>query len=256
MYITETDSKNYKSLIILKALIDGQTFRTVLNGSDGLLKNIFGDLLNKGYVEISFFQYKITQKGIDAVNLFLQRYKEYLRYYDIFAFVDLERGEFAFYSFFDFESEEEWNLFKADERFSDVRLAVASYKKLNPAEIVFMSFLSEDRFDTQTSGWQSNLVSNLIWDEIELICSTAITHEQLGKDVIEDVIKQGSELMLNLIKEEQNRIQNNTDDSTIVEETVIEETVIEDCDDYSYYEPYYYDPFYVSPIWIAPIFIW
>ena len=254
MYITAIDSKNYKSLIILKALIDGQAFRTVLNGSDSLLENLFTDLLNKGYVETSFFKYKITQKGIDAHDLFMERYSEYLRYYDIFGFVDLAKGEFAFTNFYEFNSEEEWCLYKMDERFDDVRLAVASYKNINPAEIVFMSFLSEDRFDTQTSGWQANLVSNMIWDEIELICSTAITHEQLGQDVIEDIIKQGSQIMLELIKQEKANVPENTND--IVEETIIEETVIEEYDEYSYYEPYCYDPFYISPIWIAPIFLW
>jgi hypothetical protein len=257
MYIGEIESRNYKSLILLKELIDGRTFRTVLNGSDNLLNGIFTELLNKGYVETSFLKYKITEKGINAYDLFMKRYSEYLRYYDIFSFVDLEKGEFAFANYFNFETDEEWELYKMDSRFDDVRLAVASYKKINPAEIVFMSFLSDGRFDTQSVGWQANLVSNIIWDEINLICSTAIKHEELGQDVIEDIIQQGSQLMLELIKEENRRNQENLATTEVVEETIIEETIIDDdYDEYVYYEPYCYDPFYISPIWITPIFIW
>lgn len=257
MYISQIDSKNYKSLILLNELMNGRTFRTILNGDDRILETLFIDLLSKGYVEISLLQYKITQKGVDAFNLFMKRYNEYLRYYDIFGFVDLEKGEFAFANYFNFTTDEAWENYKSDSRFDDVRLAVAMYKKLNPAEIVFMSFLNENRFDTQVTGWQLDLVSDMIWNEIETICETAIKPEELGQDVIEDIIKQGSQLMVDLLKEESNRQQANVVVSDeIIEETIIEETIIEDYDSYLYYEPYCYDPFYISPIWIDPIFLW
>jgi len=255
MYITATDSKNYKSLILLNELINGTSFRTILNGDDRLLEPLFIELMNKGYVQISGINYQITQKGIDTFDIFMKRYGEYLRYYDVFGFVDLEKGEFAFSRYFDFNTDEQWNFYKMDSRFDDVRIAVAMYKNINPAEVVFMSFLNENRFDTQKTGWQIDMLSDMIWDEIENICATAITPEQLGQDVIEDIIKQGTELMVSLLEEENKRKQVEVLETSTYEE-VVEETIVEEYETISYYEPYYYDPFYVNPIWIVPLFIW
>jgi hypothetical protein len=250
MYITATDSKNYKSLIILNELINGTSFRTILNGDDKLLEPLFIELMSKSYVQVRGINYEITQKGIDTFDVFMKRYKEYLKYYDVFGFVDLEKGEFAFSKYFDFDTDDKWNIFKSDSRFDDLRIAVAMYKNINPAEIVFMSFLNENRFDTQKTGWQIDMLSDMIWEEIETICLTAIKSDELGQDVIEDVIKQGTDLMMSLLEEENKKKQ------LEVVSTPLNEEIIEEYETVSYYEPYYYDPFYVSPIWIAPLFIW
>jgi len=113
-----------------------------------------------------------------------------------------------------------------------------------------MSFINENRFDTSSDGWQMDLASNNTWKEIEEICNTAITPEEVGEDAMVDMIKQGSELMIDLLREEikqkeQADQQNNNGGGQVVEEY---ETV-------EYYEPYY-DPWYVSPIWLAPLFLW
>ena len=86
MYITETDSKNYKSLLLINQLINGTQFRTMLNGDDRLLEPLFIELLSKGYIQINRLNYEPTQKGKDTFDLFMKRYGEYLRYYDIFGF--------------------------------------------------------------------------------------------------------------------------------------------------------------------------
>ena len=225
-----------------------------MNEDDHILEPLFIDLLSKGYVKITGDQYTITELGKKVFDTFMVRYQEYLKIYDIFSFVDLEKGEFAFAKYFDFNTDAEFDAYKVDERFDDVRIAVSRFKKMNSFEIVFMSFINENRFDTTKTGWQIDLLSDDIWMEIDDIVKTAISIEQLGgEDVIKDIVEQGSKLMIELIKQEAElRKQDLINNDNPVEETetieVIEEEVV-------YYESYY-DPYYVSPVWFAPLFIW
>lgn len=248
--LTEDDKKTYKAIILLNELVNGDhKFQTVANGDDKILEPLFVELMAKGYVQTSGLYYTITPKGQDVFDNFMQRYTEYLKVYDVFSFVDLEKGEFAFSRYFDFDSDAAWDNFKNDQRFDDLRIAVAQFKKVNPAEIVFMSFINENRFDTASAGWQMDLVSNNTWAEIEAIVDTAIKPEEVGEDAMVDMIKQGSELMIALMEEEaKQREEDEQNNNNGGEETVVYETV-------EYYEPYY-DPWYVSPIWYVPLFLW
>ncbi|MEO6524652.1 MAG: hypothetical protein ABIN91_23410 [Mucilaginibacter sp.] len=250
MTLTEDNKKTYKAIILLNELINGShKFQTVANGDDKILEPLFVELMAKGYVTTSGINYVATAKGEDVFAQFMQRYTEYLKVYDVFSFVDLEKGEFAFARYFDFSDDAQWDAFKNDQRFDDLRIAVALFKKIDPAEIVFMSFINENRFDTASAGWQMDLASDNTWAEIGAIVDTAIKPEEVGADAMEDMIRQGSDLMMDLLKEEENQRQedirngNNDGGDTVVYETV------------EYYEPYY-DPWYVSPIWYVPLFLW
>lgn len=248
MFITDDNKKTFKAIILLDEMINGShQFKTVDNGDDSVLEPLFIDLMSKGYVQTSGANYQVTAKGQDVYSVFMKRYTEYLKVYDIFSFVDLEKGEFAFDRYYDFDSDDAWADFTNDERFDDLRIAVAMFKKIDPAEIVFMSFINENRFDTTTAGWQMDLVSDNSWKEIEDICDTAIKPEEVGEEAMLDMISQGSELMIKLLEEEKEQEQNNnTGDGS---ETVVEEETVE------YYQPYY-DPYYVSPVWLLPLFLW
>jgi hypothetical protein len=250
MTLTEDNKKTYKAIILLNELINGShQFQTVANGDDKILEPLFIELMAKGYVTTSGINYVATAKGEDVFDQFMQRYTEYLKVYDVFSFVDLEKGEFAFARYFDFSDDAQWDAFKNDQRFDDLRIAVALFKKIDPAEIVFMSFINENRFDTASAGWQMDLASDNTWAEIGAIVDTAIKPEEVGADAMEDMIRQGSDIMMDLLKEEENQrqedIRNGNQDGG---DTVVYETV-------EYYEPYY-DPWYVSPIWYVPLFLW
>ena len=248
MFITDDNKKTFKAIILLDEMINGShQFKTVDNGDDSVLEPLFIDLMSKGYVQTSGANYQVTAKGQDVYSVFMKRYTEYLKVYDIFSFVDLEKGEFAFDRYYDFDSDDAWADFTNDERFDDLRIAVAMFKKIDPAEIVFMSFINENRFDTTTAGWQMDLVSDNSWKEIEDICDTAIKPEEVGEDAMLDMISQGSELMIKLLEEEKEQEQNNNTGGG--SETVVEEETVE------YYQPYY-DPYYVSPVWLLPLFLW
>lgn len=249
MYISDNNKKTFKSIVLLDEMVNGShQFQTIDNGDDSVLEPLFIELMSKGYVKTSGINYQITDKGQQVLDTFMKRYTEYLKVYDVFSFVDLEKGEFAFARYYDFDSDDAWSDFTNNERFDDLRIAVALFKKLDPAEIVFMSFINEDRFDTKSNGWQMDLVSDNLWKEIEEICQTAIKPEEVGEDAMLDMIGQGAELMIKLMEEEKQQEQNNGNyeqgTSTIVEEETVE-----------YYQPYY-DPYYVSPIWLLPLFLW
>ena len=254
MYMTDESRKTYQAIILLNELVNGgHAFTIVDNGDDHMLEPLFVSLLAKGYVQTSGNKYMVTAKGQDVYDTFMKRYTEYLKLYDIFSYVDLEKGEFAFEKFFDFDTDAQWDSYKNDSRFDDLRIAVALFKKIDPAEIVFMSFINENRFDTTANGWQMDLLDDDIWNSIEKICSTAIKPEEVGQDAMEDMITQGTGIMIKLLDEEAKRKaeqnnSNNANNQSYTEETVVEETP-------AYYRPYY-DPFYVSPIWLLPLFLW
>jgi len=250
MFITDDNKKTFKALILLDEMINANhNFRTVASGDDSVLEPLFIELMAKGYVQTAGMSYQPTAKGREVFETFMKRYTEYLKVYDIYSYVDLEKGEFAFARYFDFETDEAWADFTNDPRFDDLRIAVAIFKKVDPAEIVFMSFLNENRFDTSITGWQMDLVSDNCWAEIEDICNTAIKPDEVGEDAMVDMLGQGSELMMKLLEEEKQQQQNNGSDNGYGQDTIVEEETIE------YYEPYY-DPYYVSPIWLVPLFLW
>jgi len=248
MFLTTENKKTFKAIILLNEIVNGtHKFHTVANGDDSVLEPLFIQLMSKGYVQTLGSDYEVTAKGQEVFDTFMKRYTEYLKVYDIFSYVDLESGEFAFARYFDFTTDEAWADFTNNERFDDLRIAVALFKKIDPAEIVFMSFINENRFDTTATGWQMDLISDNNWNEIEEICNTAIKPEEVGEDAMVDMIGQGSELMIKLLEQEQQQNQQNNQGNNNGD--VIEEETVE------YYQPYY-DPYYVSPIWLVPLFLW
>ena len=260
MYINATNKKTFQAILLLDEMIAGNhTFSTLADGDDKMLEPLFIELMAKGYVEVKGRNYAPSAKGTETYNVFNKRFQEYLRLYDVFSFVDLTKGEFAFAKFFDFDTDDEWDDYKSDQRFEDLRIAVALYKKLDPAEIVFMSFINEGRFDTTVNGWQMDMLSDAAWNEVDEICKSALKAEQLGGvDVIEDIIAQGTELMMGLLEEENKRKREDEENDRANGAGMGggEETVIEEYETVEYYEPYYSSPFYVSPIWLVPLFLW
>ena len=251
--------KSYKGIILLNEMItNNRVFKTILNGDDKMLEPLFISMVSQGYCNIVGDEYRVTNQGISVFDTFMKRYQEFLKLFDVYAFVDLQAGEFAFAKYFDFNSDPEWDAYKMDERFDDLRIAVSMYKKMDPFEIVFMSFINEDRFDTTATGWQMDLLSEAVWIEIDDIVRSAISPTDLGDEsVIKDIIQQGSRLVVDLMKQEVEYRKNElaTHESNEDVTTVIEEEIVVYEDDIVYYEAYY-DPLYVNPIWLCPLFIW
>lgn len=265
--LLEKDRARYVSLILLNEIINFQTYFPVrLVGDQVFLTNYLESMEAKQLLRIERGVYVPTELGRQELVSLYERYSEFLRMFDIFSAVDLEAGEFAFSRMFEDFSNDEWEDFINQERFSDVRIAVAEFKGINPIEFVFLSFLNENRFDLTLPRWEYNLTGNEVWNEILEICETAISMEYLSQDgVLEDVIRQGSAIAIDLVKQAKEIEDSIYDklDSFGGEEEVIEEVIetdyveIVDMPVYGYdYWDSYYDPYYVSPIWLVPILLW
>ena len=257
------------TLIIISRIVNYQQYPSVkLEGWDMFIKDHVKYMESNGLLEIRNEKYIPTQKGREYLKNFFAKYFEFLKMFDVFSLVDTDSGEFAFEKYYDFNTDQEWDKYKDQERFSDVRVAVAEFKKLSPTEIVFMSFLDEGKFETMEDGkdipkWQIAITDENLWKEIEDICNTAISLEYLRdeQEVIEDIVKKGSELMIKLFKKEKDldtqRQQDEEEQEEIVE-TVTTEEYVEVVEPpfytYDYFDPYY-DIYYVSPIWFSP-WIW
>jgi hypothetical protein len=265
--LLQKDKDRFISLVLLNEIINQKAYPPVkVTGEDVYLDYHLKLLLSKGMLSVNDGAYVPTELGRTELENFYAKYYEYLKLFDIFCAVDLESGTFAFEEInnpaFD---DDRWNDFLANERFSDVRVAVADFKGLNPIEIVFMSFLTEGRFEIGVERWQHHLTSDDTWKEIEEICNTAISREYLEQDgVLEDVIKQGSVLAIELIKDVEEALGEEETLSfprveEVVEETIVTEEYVEVVDmpdyGYEYFDPYY-DPYYISPIWLVPILLW
>lgn len=264
--LLEKQKIRFIGLVLLNEIINFQHYFPVkLGGEDVYLEHYLKTLAENGMLAIENGQYIPTEAGRNEVVNLYEKYQEYLKLFDLFCAVDLEAGEFAFERAFDETlSEDAWAEHINAERFSDVRVAVADFKGIDPLEIVFLSFLNEGRFNCGVDRWQHALTGDDAWREIEEICNTAISREYLEADgVLVDVIKQGSEIALRLLKEAEAILTEEEEESNeeIIEEETTEE-IIEYVDvvempvyGYSYYDPYY-DPYYVSPIWLVPVLLW
>ena len=264
----ELDQKKkltYEATVLINQMINYQQYFPVkLTGDDIFLEEPIKHMLEKGMIEIQSTllkkaQYIPTAKGREYLKNFMEKYYEYLKMFDIFCAVDLAKGEFAFAKMFSDMSDEEYNNHLNDPRFSDVRVAVAEFKGLDPTEIVFMSYLNEGKFEVSEPKWQYKLTGDDIWNEINNVCNIALKLDYLKEnDVIQDVIKKGAGLMIDLLKQEQERDAELAGQDEVVEETITEE--VEEYVDvvdmpyyaYDYWDPYY-DPYYISPIWLAPV---
>ena len=251
-YEINKDKKElFSALVLMDSLLNkGFHFSVNLQGEDIPLEPIFLRMRDKGLVFVQNNEYVVSQKGQELMNNFYDRFAEFLRVYDIYCAVDLETGEFAFSKFFDL-LDGEWFDYLNNERWDDVRVAVCEFKKIDPVEIVFISFMKNNRFDMEQKGWQVLLYSGDIWNEILQSCETAVPLvDLLNNDSIQDIIKQGSSLLHTLLEKEKEIKKLRIEDSCDTEEvtTMTEEVTVID-NDINYYSPYWSDIYYVSPCW-------
>jgi DNA-binding PadR family transcriptional regulator len=267
--ITAEKAQQFTSILLMDYIVNRSGELPVLMGGNfATLEPLVIKLNAAGYVKTPSqdekgMNYLPTDKGKEALSKFMQRYSEYLKLYDVFCAADLTAGEFAFAKFFDFDTDAAWDAFLNEERWEDVRIAVAEFKGLDPLEIVFMSFLNEDRFDYTTNTWQFDVSSGMIYDQMAEICNTALSVEQInqGDDtVMPDIITQGAEITMKLLKQEEENKKAEAEyeeaNRPVETTTVTENTITEDNYAYppQYYEPYY-QPSYVSPLWLGLLFL-
>jgi DNA-binding PadR family transcriptional regulator len=263
--VTAEKAEQYVSILLMDYLINrGGELPVLMDGNYRTLEPLVIRLNAAGYARTpaqaeTGSSYIPTEKGKDALAKFMQRYSEYLKIFDVFCAVDLTQGTFAFTKFFDFDSDAGWDAYLRQENWEDLRIAVAEYKKVDPLDIVFMSFLNENKFDYEQPTWQFDVSSGLIWEEMEKICNAALTVEQInqGDDaVMPDIISQGAELTVSLIKQEDEINKNNPPDQDATNDQNQAQTITAENYVYppQYYQPYY-QPSYISPMWLGLLFL-
>jgi hypothetical protein len=192
--------REFAGLILLDRVITQErAFHAGLldDRDDELLNPIFEHLLAQGLAEIGADDYyRATDKGHRAYDELLRRQQVYRAHFDLYAYVDLAQGAFA---------DPEHDLLE-DRRWSDLRVAVAERKGIDPYLLVFIALLAEGRF-FQERDWKADLAADSgLFTELQQIVTTQLTVADLaytaedgtevsGEAVLDDVIAQGEAIV-------------------------------------------------------------
>jgi hypothetical protein len=210
---TATDEQRlrFAGIFLLEFMVNHpQVFQVWLERDDADLEPILEWLLVKEWVLIrEGKEYIPSAEGRNVLQRFMERYARFVYFFDVFSGVDLGAGEFAFARYFEILEPLEWREFLNQERFEDVRIAIAEHLGIDAVEIVFMSFIREDRFGRDAAGWQFDLLLGSVWDEILGVCNDAIDVHELGyqdgehwidgSTVAEDILQQGGVILGKLL---------------------------------------------------------
>jgi len=138
--------------------------------------------------------YKATDKGHEVYQDLVKQLEAYVMHFEVYAYVDLEQGIFG---------DPETDLLEGD-KWSDLRVAVAEHKGIDPYRVVFLAMLSDETF-YENSDWKFDLSMGTLFQEMKQIVQEQLHVEDLGysdsvgkvsgEEVIRDIIEQGSELV-------------------------------------------------------------
>ena len=145
--------------------------------------------------------YLPTSKGKEVYQNLVEQLEAYVMHFDVFAYVDLEEGIFG---------DPKTDLLEGD-HWSDLRVAVAEHKGIDPYRVVFLALMSADTF-YENPDWKFDLSLGTLFDEMEQIVMDQLCIEDLsykdgedqvaGDDVIRDIIEQGNSLSKERRREE------------------------------------------------------
>ena len=146
--------------------------------------------------------YKATDKGHEVYQDLVKQLEAYVTHFEVYAYVDLEQGIFG---------DPETDLLEGD-KWSDLRVAVAEHKGIDPYRVVFLAMLSAETF-YENPDWKFDLSMGTLFQEMKQIVLEQLHVDDLGysdsegkvsgEEVIRDIIKQGSELVVKRKSREQ-----------------------------------------------------
>ena len=138
--------------------------------------------------------YKATDKGHEVYQDLVKQLEAYVTHFEVYAYVDLEQGIFG---------DPEKDLLEG-EKWSDLRVAVAEHKGIDPYRVVFLAMLSAEPF-YENPDWKFDLSMGTLFQEMKQIVLEQLHVDDLGysdsegkvpgEEVIRDIIEQGSELV-------------------------------------------------------------
>ena len=138
--------------------------------------------------------YKATDKGHEVYQDLVKQLEAYVTHFEVYAYVDLEQGIFG---------DPETDLLEGD-KWSDLRVAVAEHKGIDPYRVVFLAMLSAETF-YENPDWKFDLSMGTLFQEMKQLVLEQLHVDDLGysdsegkvsgEEVIRDIIEQGSELV-------------------------------------------------------------
>jgi hypothetical protein len=258
--LTKEQSMYYSSVLVLEDMCNfGKTFPLVLDGDDELLEPLFVHMGSKGWVEALDTQYKPTEEGRKVLKNYLDKLEEFRAIFKVYCSVDIETDEIGYEKYFDFDTDEQFADYVNQEHWEDLRVAVCEMKGINPLDVIFLEFVDGGEFDFEQENWQADLVTGLIWDNMLEVANSNLHIEDFdeydeddelvvdGEKRLEKIIKDGTNIMLKLIKK-QAEIDAEEEDTSDEEYEVTEYEVEEPTFEVTHYEVYQ-DPYYMSPCW-------
>ncbi|MBF0349734.1 MAG: hypothetical protein HQM11_01815 [SAR324 cluster bacterium] len=199
--------QQFGSLILLDRIInEKETFHlSLMEKDDKILEPFLQTMEKEGLIEIGANgNYVVTEKGKETYQRLIQQQLSYTTHFDIYSHVDLGEGCFA-----DKETD-----FLDDNRWTDLRVAVAEFKGIDPYRMVFLAMLSDESF-FENPEWKFDLAMGTLFEEMESIVHNQVSLEELGyedddgsvsgNEVLTDIIEQGA--ALNQQRQEEQRQQ-------------------------------------------------
>ena len=152
------------------------------------------EMEKQGWIEVGEDDYYITNdKGLEIYQKLTEQQESYVSHFDIYSYVDLQEGVFA---------DPQSDLLEGD-RWSDLRVAVAEYKGIDPYRVVFLSMLADGVW-FENPDWRFDLGMGTLLDNLESLVMNQLSVDELGyqddqgmvegEEVIADVIEQGTAL--------------------------------------------------------------
>lgn len=198
----------YAGLFLLKEMVEGQSiFSAHPDDDECVLEPILNWLHQSFYVRLNRHnEFVITKRGLEHVQSFLARYSAFMEEYDVFSGVDLKAKDFAIRYYNTFQDEPEWHGFLQEERWEDLRIAIAEYQGFDATEITFMRFVHDSRFGRYNNMWNYECLLGAIWDEIQGVCNNSVRlktlacqhSEQSSETLLQDILDRGRKLMQEL----------------------------------------------------------
>lgn len=207
--LPEETCRQLATLALLDRLVvDPKAYHAaLLDGDDSLLEPLFDYMLRHDLINVGENDYyRLTEKGESAYQKLLHQQRSYLIHFDIYGGVDLAEGIFA-----DPETDE-----PEAPNWSDLRVAVAEFKQIDPYRMVFLSMLADGGF-FENPDWKFDIaLGSSFFKEMEEIVRAQISVDELGYEdedgsqvpgeaVIEDVILQGAQINKTRIDRERQR---------------------------------------------------
>ena len=195
--LSQDEQRKFSALILLDRIIaaPGTLHAALLGKDDAFLEPLFDYLMAEDLAEVGDDDhFRATRKGNRAYQQLMHQQKSYLVHFDIYAAVDLSEGTFGDATMDDLE----------DGRWSDMRVAVAEYKGIDPYRMVFLSILSDGGY-FENPDWKYDLsLGSNFFTELGDIVASQIRVEELGYEteegehvpgeaVMEDIILQGAQ---------------------------------------------------------------